>query len=389
MSAAVVTQKFSIDSADETFILVGTGAPTGGLVPASGLPGVYAAAPGYGSLFIQRDGTSGNQLWLYGSSGWAAISGGGGGSSVTSVFTRTGDVVAASNDYTFAQLASKPTTIAGYGITDIATTYAPLASPALTGTPTVPTATVGTNTTQAASTAFVLANTSSAGVSTFNSRSGAVVPTSGDYTAAQVTGAAPLASPTLTGTPAAPTASVSTNTTQIATTAFVVGQVGTATPLINGTAAVGTSLLYARQDHVHPTDTTRAALASPTFTGTPAAPTAAVQTNTTQVATTAYVLANTTVQAQIPATLSGNVTLTTADGGLKNYTTGASNRMITLPAHGSTPTTNAPVFMVGIKNNTASANNILVNDSSATLQATLTPGMYINFVDLGASWDQW
>lgn len=36
---------------------------------------------------------------------------------------------------------------------------APLASPALTGTPTVPTATIGTNTTQAASTAFVLANT--------------------------------------------------------------------------------------------------------------------------------------------------------------------------------------------------------------------------------------
>jgi hypothetical protein len=39
--------------------------------------------------------------------------------------------------------------------------YAPLASPALTGTPTVPTATAGTNTTQAASTAFVLANATS------------------------------------------------------------------------------------------------------------------------------------------------------------------------------------------------------------------------------------
>jgi len=38
-----------------------------------------------------------------------------------------------------------------------ATSYAPLASPALTGTPTVPTATPGTNTTQAASTAFVQA----------------------------------------------------------------------------------------------------------------------------------------------------------------------------------------------------------------------------------------
>lgn len=48
--------------------------------------------------------------------------------------------------------------------------------------------------------------------------------------------------------------------------------VGTATPLINGTAAVGTSLLYTRQDHVHPTDSTRAPLASPTFTGTLSAP---------------------------------------------------------------------------------------------------------------------
>lgn len=38
------------------------------------------------------------------------------------------------------------------------TTLAPKASPALTGTPTTPTATVGTNTTQIASTAFVLAN---------------------------------------------------------------------------------------------------------------------------------------------------------------------------------------------------------------------------------------
>lgn len=68
---------------------------------------------------------------------------------------------------------------------------AALASPALTGTPTAPTATAGTNTTQLATTAFVLANS------------------------------APLASPALTGTPTAPTASAQTNTTQVATTAFV------------------------------------------------------------------------------------------------------------------------------------------------------------------------
>ena len=36
---------------------------------------------------------------------------------------------------------------------------------------------------------------------------------------------APLASPTLTGTPAAPTATAGTNTTQIATTAFVTGAI--------------------------------------------------------------------------------------------------------------------------------------------------------------------
>ena len=36
-------------------------------------------------------------------------------------------------------------------------------------------------------------------------------------------------------------------------------QPATAAPAADGTAAVGTSLLYARADHVHPTDTTRAA----------------------------------------------------------------------------------------------------------------------------------
>jgi hypothetical protein len=40
---------------------------------------------------------------------------------------------------------------------------------------------------------------------------------------------------------------------------------------------------------VHPTDTSRAALASPTFTGTPLSTTAAFGTDTTQIATTAFV----------------------------------------------------------------------------------------------------
>jgi hypothetical protein len=62
---------------------------------------------------------------------------------------------------------------------------------------------------------------------------------------------APLASPALTGIPTSTTAAADTNTTQIATTAYVVGQAASATPAALGTAAVGTSLKYARADHVH------------------------------------------------------------------------------------------------------------------------------------------
>ena len=101
---------------------------------------------------------------------------------------------------------------------------------------------------------------------------------------------APAASPTFTGTPSAPTAAIDTNTVQVATTAFVLAQASAVTPAVNGTAAAGSSPRFARADHVHPTDTTRAPVASPTFTGTPAAPTPAADTDTTQVATTAYVV---------------------------------------------------------------------------------------------------
>jgi hypothetical protein len=60
----------------------------------------------------------------------------------------------------------------------------------------------------------------SGAVSSAFGRTGAVTAQSGDYSVGQVTGAAPLASPGLTGTPTAPTAAANTNTTQVATTAF-------------------------------------------------------------------------------------------------------------------------------------------------------------------------
>ena len=96
-------------------------------------------------------------------------------------------------------------------ITNSIALKAPLASPALTGTPTAPTASSGTNTTQLATTAFVTAATS------------------GLATDTNLANKAPINSPTFTGTPAAPTASSGTNTTQIATTAFVTTAVAGAT----------------------------------------------------------------------------------------------------------------------------------------------------------------
>jgi hypothetical protein len=140
----------------------------------------------------------------------------------------------------------------------------------------------------------------------------------------ETTAYAPLASPTFTGVPAAPTAAADTNTTQLATTAYVVAQASSTTPVVNGTAAVGTSLRYARGDHVHPTDTTRAPLSSPGLTGTPTAPTAAVDTNTTQLATTAYVVgqgylksatATSTYAPLASPGLTGTPTAPTAGGG--------------------------------------------------------------------------
>lgn len=78
---------------------------------------------------------------------------------------------------------------------------------------------------------------------------------------------------------------------------------GSSYPTMNGTKNLGSNAGYARVDHVHPTDTSRAPLASPALTGTPTAPTAASGTNTTQIATTAF------VQAAVSA---GGVTVDTA-----------------------------------------------------------------------------
>lgn len=122
--------------------------------------------------------------------------------------------------------ANKPVSTATQTALDL---KANLASPALTGTPTAPTAASNTNTTQVATTAYVqgeiseLLNGAGAAYDTLKELQDILVADEGAVaTLTTLVGTkAPLASPDLTGTPTAPTAAAATNTTQIATTAFV------------------------------------------------------------------------------------------------------------------------------------------------------------------------
>lgn len=83
-----------------------------------------------------------------------------------------------------------------------------------------------------------------------------------------------------------------------------------ATPLVNGTATAGISLIPSRDNHVHPTDTTRAPLASPTFTGAVTVPATGII---------------------YPGSTSGNITLqSTAIAGSNTITLPASTGTIAL-----------------------------------------------------------
>jgi hypothetical protein len=76
---------------------------------------------------------------------------------------------------------------------------------------------------------------------------------SGIATTANITGANIIATAAMTvsGNASSGTAAADTNTTQLATTAFVVGQASAVTPTSIGTNTTGTSLRYARADHTH------------------------------------------------------------------------------------------------------------------------------------------
>jgi hypothetical protein len=181
-----------------------------------------------------------------------------------------------------------------------------LASPSFTGSPVAPTAISTDSSTILATTAFVKGGLASKASIAYVDNAKALM--------------APLASPALTGTPTAPTATAGTNTTQVATTAFVKAAVDAAVTG-NGVTqdANDNSTNLATTEYVDRADALKANLASPTFTGTPSMPTGttgvtqASTDNSTKLATTAFVTTAVTAKANVDSpTFSGTVAAPTA-----------------------------------------------------------------------------
>ncbi|ENA10010.1 tail fiber protein [Escherichia coli] len=171
---------------------------------------------------------------------------------------------------------------------------------------------------------------------------------------------APIESPSLTGTPTAPTAAQGTNSTQIANTAFVKAAI---TALINGApGTLDTLKEIAAAINNDPNFSTtinnalalKAPLASPALTGIPTAPTAAQGTNNTQIANTAFVKAAITALINgAPGTLDTLKEIAAAINNDPNYSTTINNALalkapLASPALTGVPT--APTAAQGTNN---------------------------------------
>ena len=175
--------------------------------------------------------------------------------------------------------------------------YAPISSPTFTGTPLAPTAASATNTTQIANTAFVrgeisnLVNSAPTTLDTLNELAAALGndPNFATTTASSIGLKAPIANPTFTGTVNLGTNVATGSVATAVNSASLNNQPGSyyypassittaSVAYANNSASLGgiTAASYAQ-------------LVSPTFTGTPLAPTAASTVSNTQIATTAFV----------------------------------------------------------------------------------------------------
>lgn len=182
----------------------------------------------------------------------------------------------------------------------------------------------------------------------------------------------------LTGVPTTPTAALSTNTTQIASCAFVQqGFAPLASPTFTGNPTLPTGTIAVTQTPGNSSTavattafvtTSFAPLASPTLTGVPVAPTASTGTSTTQLSTTAFVANTFAAPPSYGATTPGAVHATTISA------TGLISPTSTMGIAGTITNDNTQAGSVGEHiTATGSAvsltNNVLANITSISLSA--------------------
>ena len=160
-----------------------------------------------------------------------------------------------------------------------------ISSPTLTGNPRAPTVSAGDRSTSLATTAFVMTQDDTQRVYIDNSVNSNISALSTSLTA-NIIIKANIDSPTLTGTPTAPTPSIGDRSTTLATTAFVMTQDDTRRVYVDTQIAANITTLNTA---VNNNLALKAPILNAELTGAPTAPTASPSTNTTQIATTAFV----------------------------------------------------------------------------------------------------
>jgi hypothetical protein len=198
-------------------------------------------------------------------------------------------------------------------------------------------------------------------------------------TAAQtnITSVGTLGSLAVSGNASSGTAAADTNTTQLATTAFVIGQASAATPASIGTNTVGTSLRYARADHTHTGVSSLVAGTNIAVSAATGAVTVSV-TGTVPTATSATTAGTVTTAAQGNITSVGTLTALTVSGAI-TVNSGAAATAIVNGATtgvgniGSTTTTFNTVFA---KATTAQYADLAENYSA---DAEYAPGTVLEF----------
>lgn len=264
---------------------------------------------------------------------------------------------------------------------------APIASPSFTGIPTAPTAPAGTGTTQIATTAFVATAVAAGGGGGGGGTGG--VPTSRQIlTSGLATGGGDLTADRTITVPKAAQSDVATGTddakalTSYSIAAALGAKASLASPTFVGTPLAPTASAGSSTTQIATTAfvaTSYAPLASPALTGNPTAPTQGTTDNSAKLATTAYAdRAATNAAAAVPSAPPTRQTAISgpSSAGAPSFLPATTSGTLTLAAQGVSST--APLIVTAAQGGLANAIYTYTSNPSWTLTASATNFLFVN-----------